>query len=163
MSGPDYAARAARGAAFLDGHVPGWAQRVDLDTLDMSNCRYCVLSQVAGNYRDAVQDFDIDSDLDAVALGFLRVSGDGSSWQRLAEAWAGEIRERREPARAPRTRAGGIMTGAGLMDARHAPDPPWPGEPEQCTCTRLVVATLEETLGCPAGWRYAPGTGWVHQ
>lgn len=38
----------------------------------------------------------------------------------------------------------------------------WLGEPAQCTCARMVVATLEETLGCPAGWRWVPGTGWVH-
>ena len=38
----------------------------------------------------------------------------------------------------------------------------WPGQPETCTCTRMVVATIEETLACPYGWRYAPGTGWVH-
>jgi len=34
--------------------------------------------------------------------------------------------------------------------------------PDTCGCTRLVVATLEETLSCPAGWRYAPGIGWLH-
>jgi hypothetical protein len=39
---------------------------------------------------------------------------------------------------------------------------PWPGEPRTCTCTLLAVATLEETLGCPLPWRYAPGAGWLH-
>jgi hypothetical protein len=38
----------------------------------------------------------------------------------------------------------------------------WAGEPEQCSCIRIVVATIEETLACPYGWRLVPGTGWVH-
>lgn len=38
----------------------------------------------------------------------------------------------------------------------------WAGQPERCTCRRMVVATIEETLDCPAGWRYAPGIGWLH-
>jgi hypothetical protein len=50
-----------------------------------------------------------------------------------------------------------------LADPYHdAPGLPWPGQPLRCTCTRMVVATLEETLGCPFGWRYVPGTGWAH-
>jgi len=40
--------------------------------------------------------------------------------------------------------------------------PAWPGEPETCTCTRMVVATIKETLGCPERWGYVPGIGWVH-
>jgi hypothetical protein len=38
----------------------------------------------------------------------------------------------------------------------------WPGEPARCQCTRTVAATLEETLDCPRGWLWRPGTGWVH-
>ena len=39
---------------------------------------------------------------------------------------------------------------------------PWPDEPAQCLCARTVVATIEETLDCPAPWYFAPGTGWTH-
>ena len=40
---------------------------------------------------------------------------------------------------------------------------PWPGEPARCTCTRMVEATLEETLDCPAGWRWLPwAASWIH-
>lgn len=42
------------------------------------------------------------------------------------------------------------------------PNPPWPGQPQQCACTRIVVATLAETMACPYGWRLVPGAGWVH-
>ncbi len=37
-----------------------------------------------------------------------------------------------------------------------------PGEPAECTCTRMVVPAIGETLDCPLAWRYVPGTGWLH-
>lgn len=37
-----------------------------------------------------------------------------------------------------------------------------PGEPVTCTCTRMVVGTVEETMSCPAGWYAVEGVGWVH-
>ena len=40
---------------------------------------------------------------------------------------------------------------------------PWPGQPAACTCTRMIAAAIEETLGCADGWRWVPGTGWVHR
>lgn len=50
------------------------------------------------------------------------------------------------------------MTGQGHDIAR-----PWPGQPDTCTCTRMVAAAIEETLGCADGWRWVPRTGWVHR
>jgi hypothetical protein len=38
----------------------------------------------------------------------------------------------------------------------------WIGEPDRCTCTRMIVEDLADTLGCPAGWRFVAGTGWCH-
>jgi hypothetical protein len=37
-----------------------------------------------------------------------------------------------------------------------------PGEPVTCTCKQVAVATLEETLACPAGWIGIKGLGWFH-
>jgi hypothetical protein len=37
-----------------------------------------------------------------------------------------------------------------------------PGEPVRCTCKQVAVATLEETLTCPAGWIGIKGLGWFH-
>lgn len=37
-----------------------------------------------------------------------------------------------------------------------------PGAPAVCTCTRMVVATLAETLRCPGRWYQAPDGTWVH-
>jgi hypothetical protein len=40
---------------------------------------------------------------------------------------------------------------------------PWPGEPDKCRCTRLYVETIDETLGCPRGWRWLQRARlWVH-
>lgn len=38
----------------------------------------------------------------------------------------------------------------------------WAGEPRRCTCTTMVVATLEETLGCPFMWSQLPSGDWAH-
>jgi len=27
----------------------------------------------------------------------------------------------------------------------------------------MIAAAIEETLGCADGWRWVPGTGWVHR
>jgi hypothetical protein len=32
----------------------------------------------------------------------------------------------------------------------------------ECTCTRVHVATRDETLTCPAAWMEVPGQGWFH-
>ena len=37
-----------------------------------------------------------------------------------------------------------------------------PSEPVRCTCKQVAVATLEETLACPAGWIGIKGLGWFH-
>lgn len=98
MTSPDYAARAAAGAAFLDERIPGWAARISLDLLDMSNCEWCILGQLGGCYDEAVSDFDLD-DEDETGLGFMRPAGEsGFAWELLRNAWTAEIATRREPA-----------------------------------------------------------------
>jgi len=39
---------------------------------------------------------------------------------------------------------------------------PLPGEPVTYTCKQVAVATLEETLACPAKWIGLEGLGWFH-
>jgi hypothetical protein len=43
-------ARADRGAALLDKEKPGWADKINLETFDITECHYCVLGQVYGNF-----------------------------------------------------------------------------------------------------------------
>ena len=41
-----------RGIYWLDEAHPGWATRIDLTQLDMSECRDCVIGQAIGSYTD---------------------------------------------------------------------------------------------------------------
>lgn len=43
-----YETRAAEGAALLDRAVPGWESRIDLETLDISCPRNCIIGQLLG-------------------------------------------------------------------------------------------------------------------
>jgi len=100
VNGPDYAARAAAGAEFLDEMRPGWAEQIDLADLDMGSCYRCVLGQLGGAYGGTVEDLAIDGE-DEVQLGFMRLAGEGGhAWQMLREAWTAEIVKRRETTQA---------------------------------------------------------------
>jgi len=107
-----YAARAARGAAYLDAHRPGWRERVDLGGLDMfvpelrdteerpdgaeGPCG-CVLAWAAGGYHAAIRSFTGVDSLTAAAMewsaghGFMLADFEG--YDPLApdgedQAWA---------------------------------------------------------------------------
>lgn len=57
----------ASGAAFLDEKYPAWRQKIDVDTIDISDGDYCILGQLYGSYSrgmdllrlsyDGVEDF----------------------------------------------------------------------------------------------------------
>lgn len=109
-----------KGAALLDVRLPGWADQIDLDTLELSNGCRCVLGQLAGrkvnlellgldadDYVEAsgeiVASYEdvIDQVGDAVKLGFalgrtrLRRREAWEAWEALQDAWKGEIVARR--------------------------------------------------------------------
>lgn len=46
----DAATAVANGVAFLDARVPGWHNRIDLKTFDITDGRRCVLGQVYGDF-----------------------------------------------------------------------------------------------------------------
>lgn len=99
MNGPDYAARAAAGAEYLDGQVPGWAKRIELATLDLSSECRCVLGQQhAGGYSGMRDALGLDG-FGTVQLGFSTDTGSAwEDWAELDAAWAREIVRRREAA-----------------------------------------------------------------
>jgi hypothetical protein len=98
VNGPDYAARAAAGAEFLDGQVPGWAGRVELAVLALHDHCKCVLGQLGGDYFDMRDDLHL-SPADTERLGFsLSAGGSWPGWAELDAAWAREIVTRREAA-----------------------------------------------------------------
>lgn len=59
-----------RGAALLDEKLPGWADQIDLDTLQMADGCRCVLGQIGG------REFNLD------ALGWHE--GYAPNYERLA-------------------------------------------------------------------------------
>lgn len=44
----DYPARVAQGMALLDEKMPGWAERIDLERLDIASGTHCVAAQLSG-------------------------------------------------------------------------------------------------------------------
>ncbi|OEJ24268.1 hypothetical protein AS594_06995 [Streptomyces agglomeratus] len=48
MTGIDYAARVAKGAALLDEKKPGWERLLDLSILDIESGTCCVTAQLSG-------------------------------------------------------------------------------------------------------------------
>ena len=93
-------ARVERGIAFLDEHAePGWRERIDLSTLDLVNCRACVLGQLYGTYHRALDSRKLGlSETKSVRCGFtLRsVNEDASdwAWARLTDEWKEALAEK---------------------------------------------------------------------
>ena len=55
MTQADATARVAKGAKLLDEVRPGWAGRINLDTLQMSSVCNCVLGQQDGTFYRGMQ------------------------------------------------------------------------------------------------------------
>ncbi|WP_181785668.1 hypothetical protein [Streptomyces phytophilus] len=67
----DYRERVERGAVFLDEKVPGWVDRIDLDTLDVAADSLCVAAQAVGSAYYIAQTKLGQSDEDAQERGFV--------------------------------------------------------------------------------------------
>jgi hypothetical protein len=94
--------RVARGVAFLNARVPGWEERVDLNTLDIQHLEHCVLGQLFGDYVIGVEELGLKEEgdrLDEVSvhsLGFQASGDEGQpTYADLTEAWKAIIEERR--------------------------------------------------------------------
>lgn len=76
-----------RGAKLLDKTEPGWRERIDLSTLDLSDDKFCVLGQLHGSYWDSYLYMKYDTDY-IETCGFT-VSGNDSleKWARLTAEW----------------------------------------------------------------------------
>lgn len=88
--------RAAIGAKLLDVLKPGWAQRIDLDRLDLADCSACVLGQLFGDFGvGAERLFTMRPDTFNAAkeCGFDK-DGFAESWSSLNVSWRNEITKR---------------------------------------------------------------------
>jgi hypothetical protein len=97
--------RVAAGAAWLDANRPGWWQRINLATLDLTLGCGCILGQLDGNFYDApevIQASTIHALKEfAAPLGFLADTDNEerlSEWEEyaaLTAAWRTLIQARR--------------------------------------------------------------------
>lgn len=79
----DYEARVAKGIALLDEKVPDWADRIDLDRLDVAHGGRCVTAQVSGaTYVEGMRLLGLEHD--AYATGSYTDHG------FMAEGWDAE-------------------------------------------------------------------------
>jgi hypothetical protein len=91
-----YEERAARGAAFMDAHYPGWEKDVNLKTLNIGSNEFCILGQRYQDYDVGTVRLGIGDDMDAqYALGFMATPGEGrGQYPQLTKAWRREIMRR---------------------------------------------------------------------
>ena len=76
-----YENRIERGAAWLDEHHPGWRDKVNVDTLDLSDCTMCVLGQLSGqegdNWPTVVRSFDLTfAEVNSLGFSLIRFLDD---------------------------------------------------------------------------------------
>lgn len=116
MTAAELAPRVERGMAWLDAHVPGWLDRIDMETLDIGDCDRCVLGQLFGSFdagifeverterpTDEVGGYGFTMLLRDVARDEYRFPIDRREcdrfWAALREAWTTAILTRRHQRR----------------------------------------------------------------
>ena len=86
--------RLERGIALLDRKHPGWENEIDLDALDLSNVRYCVLGQVYGDFGDGLRQINEGLNWSSASqFGFMAWGRE--TYPRLTEKWRKIIERRR--------------------------------------------------------------------
>jgi hypothetical protein len=125
-------ARVRRGAAYLDAVDPGWAERLDPDTLALADGRCCVLGQLHGDFRQGLgraRLLNLSSapraSLSPVAYGFHCVQGvpeadQARDYALLDRAWHAALRARRPAS------SGAVVSDAVVSDAVAVPHPAAP-------------------------------------
>jgi len=99
MTAPTIAERVAAGAALLDEREPGWAERLDLDRLDIMSSCDCVVGQRHGGYGAGLTALGLVEESSArdVELGF-HWGARFEDIDPLNAAWRALITERRAAA-----------------------------------------------------------------
>ena len=97
------------GVRWLDEVKPGWAKKIKIRKLDMSNLTNCIVGQVFGKTRFSNQIYLKLSDRDKQTHGFFLTvtqetltEGVDKVYNELKSLWLTEIRKRTK--RAPRSR-----------------------------------------------------------
>lgn len=87
--------RVERGAALLDERLPGWAQEIYVENLDLSDSCDCVLGQLFGDYLKGVRVLGLADETwaEPARLGFHRPDR-RTQWETLSRAWRSLIARR---------------------------------------------------------------------
>jgi hypothetical protein len=92
------AERVARGAALLDGKLPGWDERIDLAVLDLETCTLCVLGQVFASAaaQSGFAGYGVGlRALDVAGFPYGFTAAEGETWAELTAEWRRVITARR--------------------------------------------------------------------
>ena len=79
--------RVERGAEHLDLDFPGWEDRIDTETLDLTGGRECILGQLFGGFRDG---------LDTLGLSLSVSRALGLNYEHQPAGWLGPLPGSRE-------------------------------------------------------------------
>lgn len=82
-----YEARVERGAKWLDETAgPDWWSEIEVASLNMQSCSYCILGQLFGHYTYVTS-------IDKVALGFTTDSPNNNKahWDILKRLWLRQL------------------------------------------------------------------------
>lgn len=111
----DYEIRVNKGANLLDEHVPGWADKVDLETFLITSVDRCIIGQVFGDWGTGLSELERLSGVrfhrDYDEEGQIRKSQEGHGFeltyneytsedpyvytgQELEDAWIKQIKAR---------------------------------------------------------------------
>lgn len=90
---------AARGAQFLDERQPGWAERIDTESLSMIRPCRCIIGQLSGSrysagFQKIVNEGHPAYSEHAQSLGFVIDAEWDDQWDQLTGAWLKEIEKR---------------------------------------------------------------------
>jgi hypothetical protein len=118
----DLSERVAAGATLLDRERPGWWNEIDLDRLDLDDCRRCTLGQIYGASDEGYSGFGYGMGLRRLNLTFLdddddsepppiapalygftidtreyrgAAAAEADAWERLDDLWTHEVVARR--------------------------------------------------------------------
>lgn len=103
MTDTDFAAKVAKGAELLDNERPGWADDIDLESLNMAEGNHCILGQLYGDYVDGLYALGFTRGWGSRGHGFtLHVGWSSASdsmedWYTLHALWRKEVASRVGP------------------------------------------------------------------
>lgn len=83
-----------RGKAWLDKIYPNWWRKINLDFLDMSDSRRCILGQLYGDYTHAWNKYRDEIDFDDYGFSVSALEDKYEMYAELEWLWIQEVEKR---------------------------------------------------------------------